>query len=160
MAPSAAEDGGNCGACDGDHGAVDGLIQLSRLVLSSFSNASARHRLTVAQAKLLWVLAQSPRTMTELAQRFGVGNAALTGLVDRAEQRGLVERSPVPRDRRALQVTLTDVGRRVATGFHRDAIAELERLLSPLGSAGRASFRLAVDTVVAGARDAASREAK
>lgn len=38
-----------------------------------------------------------------------------TGLVqlrDRAERRGLARRVPVPGDRRALQATLTDTGRR------------------------------------------------
>jgi DNA-binding MarR family transcriptional regulator len=47
--------------------------------------------------------------MTELARCCGVEKAALTGLVDRAERRGLAERTPVPGDRRALRVTLTDV---------------------------------------------------
>ena len=45
--------------------------------------------------------ASQPR-MAELAHCFGVEKAVLTGLMDRAERRGLAQRSPVPGDRRAL----------------------------------------------------------
>jgi DNA-binding MarR family transcriptional regulator len=70
-----------------------------------------------AVAGLLCVLAQGPRGMTDLARCRGVEKAALTGLADRAERRGLAERAPVPGDRRALQVTPTKAGHRSATAF-------------------------------------------
>jgi DNA polymerase III delta prime subunit len=70
--------------------------------------------------------------------------AALTGLVDRAERRGLAERAPVPGDRRALRVTLTDAGRRSAAAFHAEVTAELSRLLSPLAPEDREQFRTAM----------------
>jgi DNA-binding MarR family transcriptional regulator len=89
---------------------TDGLVQLSRLVQGAFARIADRHHLTPVQGRLLCLLAQGPRGMTELARCCGVEKAALTGLVDRAERRGLAERTPVPGDRRALRVTLTDVG--------------------------------------------------
>jgi DNA-binding MarR family transcriptional regulator len=89
---------------------ADGLVQLSRLVQGAFTRIAERHDLTPVQGRLLCVLAQGPRGMTELARCCGVEKAALTGLVDRAERRGLAERAPVPGDRRALRVTLTDAG--------------------------------------------------
>jgi hypothetical protein len=79
--------------------------------------------------------------MADLAQCFGVEKAALTGLVDRVERRGLAKRTPVEGDRRALRVTLTDAGRRAATAFHGEVTAELERLLSPLAQHDREHFR-------------------
>ena len=87
--------------------------------------------------------------MAELAQCFGVEKATLTGLVDRAEQRGLVRRSPVPGDRRALHVTLTDTGRRAATAFHADATEELNHLLSALPATDREGFRRFVAKIIA-----------
>jgi DNA-binding MarR family transcriptional regulator len=82
--------------------------------------------------------------MTELARCCGVEKAALTGLVDRAERRGLAERAPVPGDRRALRVTLTDAGRRSAAAFHAEVTAELRQLLSPLAPQDREEFRTAM----------------
>ena len=95
------------------------------------------------------MLAFGPRGMAELAQCFGVEKATLTGLVDRAEQRGLVTRSPVPGDRRALHVTLTDTGRRTATAFHTETTEELNLLLSALPPRDREHFRRAIAKIIA-----------
>ena len=122
---------------------ADRLVQLSRLVQGAFARIADRHHLTPVQARLLCVLAQGPRGMTELARCCGVEKAALTGLVDRAERRGLAERAPVPGDRRALRVTLTDAGRRSAAAFHAEVTAELNQLLSPLAPEDREQFRTA-----------------
>ena len=84
--------------------------ELSRLVQAAFTRVAALHDLTPVQGRLLCVLAQAPRGMAELARAFGVERAALTGLVDRAERRGLVERRAVPGDRRAVSVSLTPDG--------------------------------------------------
>ena len=123
---------------------ADWLVQLSRLVQGAFARIADRHDLTPVQGRLLCVLAQGPRGMTELARCCGVEKAALTGLVDRAERRGLAERAPVPGDRRALRVTLTDAGRQSAAAFHAEVTAELSRLLSPLAPQDREQFRTAM----------------
>jgi DNA-binding MarR family transcriptional regulator len=128
-------------------GDADRLVQLSRLVQGAFARIADRHHLTPVQARLLCVLAQGPRGMTDLARCCGVEKAALTGLVDRAERRGLAERAPVPGDRRALRVTLTDAGRRSAAAFHAEVTAELTALLSPLTSQDREQFRKAMATI-------------
>ncbi len=128
---------------------ADGLIQLSRLVQGVHARISERHDLTPVQARLLCVLACGPRGMADLAQCFGVEKAALTGLVDRAEGRGLVRRSPVPGDRRALRVTLTDTGGRAAAAFHAEATEELNHLLSPLARHDREHFRSAIAKIIA-----------
>lgn len=134
-----------------DLGAADGLTQLSRLVQGIHGRVSERHDLTPVQAKLLCVLVFGPRGMAELAQLFGVEKAALTGLVDRAERRGLARRVAVPRDRRALRVTLTDAGCQAAAAFHADAAAELDELLLPLPPADREHFRSMMAKIIGSA---------
>lgn len=124
-----------------------GLIRLSRLVEAAFARVADRHDLTPVQARLLCVLAEHSRGMVELAREFGVEKAALTGLVDRAERRALVERCAVPGDRRAVSVTLTPAGLRTAAGFHAEVTAELGRLMAPLTAGERASFRAALATI-------------
>jgi DNA-binding MarR family transcriptional regulator len=124
-----------------------GLVQLAGLVQGVFARVADRHDLTPVQARLLCVLARGPRGMADLARCCGVEKAALTGLVDRAERRGLAKRAPVPGDRRALRVTLTDAGRRSAAAFHAEVTAELNQVLSPLAPHDREKFRTAMATI-------------
>ena len=52
----------------------------------------------------------SPRAMSELAQCLRCDNSNVTGIVDRLEARGLVERRPGEHDRRTKLVGLTPDG--------------------------------------------------
>lgn len=131
-----------------------GLVQLTGLVQGVYASISERHELTPVQAKLLCVLLDGPRGMAELAQHFGVEKAALTGLMDRAERRGLARRAPVPGDRRAYQATLTDAGREAAIAFHAEVRAEMERLVAPLTPEDRERFAGALSRVISGVRGA------
>jgi DNA-binding MarR family transcriptional regulator len=126
---------------------ADGLVRLSHLVQAAFTRVAALHDLTPVQGRLLCVLAQAPRGMAELARAFGVERAALTGLIDRAERRGLVERRAVPGDRRAVRVSLTPDGSRTAARFHAAVTHELLRLLAPLAPPERAAFRAALAAI-------------
>ena len=134
---------------NGSPSAADGLVELAKLVQNVQARTAERHDLTPVQAKLLCVLASGPSRMAELARCFGVEKAALTGLVDRAERRGLVRRAPDPGDGRALRVMLTDRGRRAGAAFHTDATDRLDRLLAPLPRAERDRFRSAMAQIVA-----------
>ena len=124
-----------------------GLIRLSHLVQAVFARVAGRHDLTPVQGRLLCDLAAAPKGMAELARGFGVERAALTGLVDRAERRGLVERRAVPGDRRAVSVALTHAGRGTAAAFHAEAMAELSQILAPLAPGQRASFQAALAAI-------------
>jgi DNA-binding MarR family transcriptional regulator len=121
--------------------ATTGLFQLACVVLDTYARVSERHALTPVQARLLCILADGPRGMAELARCLDVEKAALTGLIDRAERRGLVKRSPVPGDRRAWNVTPTETGRRATSAFHAEVNAELSNLLAPLTPHDREHFR-------------------
>jgi DNA-binding MarR family transcriptional regulator len=133
-----------------------GLVQLTTLVQAIYARVSERHDLTPVQARLLCHLLDGPRGMAELARCFGVEKAALTGLMDRAERRGLARRSPVPGDRRALQVTLTDAGQRAAAAFHAEVGAELSRLTASLAPPDREHFRATVAEIIASCRTSPS----
>jgi DNA-binding MarR family transcriptional regulator len=56
----------------------------------------------------------SPRTVAELQAATGQRASTLTGVLDRLERRGLVERRLNPRDRRSFTVELTDAGAQAA----------------------------------------------
>ena len=72
-----------------------------------------------------------PRPMGELAKFLACDNSNVTGIVDRLEERGLVERRAAENDRRIKLLVLTDEGHRVRREIERriteppQAIAEL-----------------------------------
>jgi len=54
---------------------------------------------------------ENGQTARKLAERLVLDGSTLTGILDRMEQKGLIEKLPDPKDRRALQVILTETGR-------------------------------------------------
>jgi MarR family 2-MHQ and catechol resistance regulon transcriptional repressor len=73
-----------------------------------------RHGISQPQFAALMTLRRSSPdglTLTEMARSIFVTNTNMTGLVDRMERDGLVERRDDPDDRRAFRVVLTGEGR-------------------------------------------------
>lgn len=67
--------------------------------------------LTPGHVKALLILdPEEPRTMGELAQSFSCDASTMTWLVDKLEERGLVERKSSRTDRRVKTVALTTEG--------------------------------------------------
>lgn len=68
---------------------------------------------TEAEFNLLIVLsyAEQPLSQVDLSQRMLVDKSNVTGLIDRLETSGLIQRNAVPGDRRRYHITLTDQGR-------------------------------------------------
>ena len=81
---------------------------------ADYEEAAGDHRLTGAQARLLSLLSLEPLPMRKLAQKLKCEPSNVTGIVDRLETRGLVERRPDPADRRVKLAAATEEGRRVA----------------------------------------------
>ncbi|MEW2403708.1 MarR family transcriptional regulator [Streptomyces sp. NPDC046862] len=98
-----------------------------------YEEAAAGHALTGAQARLLSLLSLEPLPMRRLAQKLRCEPSNVTGIVDRLEARGLVERRPDPKDRRVKLAAATEEGGRLARGlresldFAREPLAGLSR---------------------------------
>ncbi|MGW3633601.1 MarR family winged helix-turn-helix transcriptional regulator [Streptomyces sp. NPDC005122] len=98
-----------------------------------YEDVAAEHALTGAQARLLGLLSLEPLPMRRLAQKLKCEPSNVTGIVDRLEVRGLVERRPDPSDRRVKLAAATEEGRRVAHSlreslrFAREPLAGLSR---------------------------------
>jgi DNA-binding MarR family transcriptional regulator len=118
----------------GDLGIVDALAQLSFAVQTSLGRIAAEHDLSIVHARLLGILRDRQPTITQLAGYLQLDKSSVTGLVDRAAERGLVTRVASPHDGRSVEVAITKAGRRLvekATGaFERD-VALLVGDLSP-----------------------------
>lgn len=62
-----------------------------------------------AVLKCLWD--ENAQTARKIAERLYLDSSTITGLLDRMEQKGLIEKRSDPNDRRALQVVLTEAGK-------------------------------------------------
>ncbi|MFE9534038.1 MarR family winged helix-turn-helix transcriptional regulator [Streptomyces sp. NPDC006691] len=96
-----------------------------------YERAAAEHSLTGAQARVLGLLSLEPMPMRRIAQKLKCEPSNITGIVDRLEARGLVERRPDPADRRVKLAAPTPEGLTTAThlrdslNFAREPLAEL-----------------------------------
>jgi DNA-binding MarR family transcriptional regulator len=71
-------------------------------------------RLSMVHVNVLMTLDHDgPLPMGALADALDVSHASVTGIVDRMEQRGLVERQRDEEDRRVVRVAMTDEARRL-----------------------------------------------
>ncbi|MCX5144015.1 MULTISPECIES: MarR family winged helix-turn-helix transcriptional regulator [unclassified Streptomyces] len=95
---------------------VDALVQLSFLVQRVLTAVGGEHDLSVIQIRLLGILRDRQAGMLELGGHLGLDKSSMTGLVARAEKRGLVRRSPSPHDGRAVLVSLTPLGAELTAG--------------------------------------------
>ncbi|MBO0656848.1 MarR family transcriptional regulator [Streptomyces triculaminicus] len=96
-----------------------------------YEEAAAKHSLTGAQARVLALLSREPMPMRRIAQKLKCEPSNVTGIVDRLEGRGLVERRPDPDDRRVKLAAATEDGRetagrlRASLNFAREPLAGL-----------------------------------
>ncbi len=83
---------------------------------------------------LMMLLTQQSVKMKELARLLGLSRANATGLVDRLEARGLVERRHSTEDRRVVHVSLTRKGQQTARKLNearRTGLAQMMRRVPP-----------------------------
>jgi DNA-binding MarR family transcriptional regulator len=89
--------------------------------------------MSIVQLHVLTILETSgPLPMGKLAESLDVSVASATGIVDRLEQRGLVERRHDEADRRVILVHATEAGEAVFSDIQKQRQAGLEHVLGRL----------------------------
>jgi DNA-binding MarR family transcriptional regulator len=95
-------------------------------------------RLNFSTLSVLHTLSRSgPLRLTDLTATEQLRQPAITNLVARLEQDGLVSRRRDPRDGRAVRLSLTPEGRKVVRSRHADRMAKLSRLVDGLNDQER-----------------------
>ncbi|WP_235852816.1 MarR family winged helix-turn-helix transcriptional regulator [Mycobacterium interjectum] len=107
---------------------TDSLVQMSFVVIAMLNRVAAQHGLSLTQLRVLGILRDREPTMAELANYLGLERSTVSGLIDRAAQRGLVRKAPDPADARSVRVGLAAEARRLETRI----IAEIGELMAPL----------------------------
>jgi len=108
------------------------LIRVGTAIAELYERHSRAVGLTSAQARLLFILAEKPANMLGLTDAVKVRKSTMTSLVDRMQELGLLTRSPDPKDRRKLVVTITPEGAERSKEFERGMRSSVTRLLAPL----------------------------
>jgi len=107
---------------------VDALVQASFVTMAVLNKVGADNELSLTQLRVLAILRDRRVRMTALADYLGLEKSTMSGLVDRAEKRGLLERVPSASDGRAVEVSLSPDGAALAERLY----GHIGRSLSPL----------------------------
>ncbi|MCK2212811.1 MarR family transcriptional regulator [Actinomadura sp. ATCC 31491] len=134
---------------DGQIGTVAALVRSTFLVNAVYVDAAREYGLTQQQGQLLCVLMAQPYGMSELGAMLGLAKSSLTGLVDRCERNGLVQRRPDPQDSRAVRVALTRRGAELADVFYTGTCRRIEELTAGFSQEERDTLAALLGRVVA-----------
>src|SRR5262249_21512120 len=95
-------------------GIVDRIGGINRRIRRMLDETLDEHGLSSGEWHALGSVSRAPggrRTAGDLAAKVELSSAAMTNRLDQLEKRGLVRRVPDERDRRAVQIEVTDAGR-------------------------------------------------
>jgi len=90
----------------------------------SVETAYARGNLTGPQRSAMEIIIRSDGlSLKDLSARLGLSHSTVSGIVDKLERQGTIERQAAENDRRFSRIVMT----RVVRDFLRDALSGLER---------------------------------
>lgn len=131
-----------------DDALIDALVQFSYRAMGVLSRIAAENDLSLTQLRVLGILRDRQLRITAIADYLGLEKSTLSGLVDRAEKRGLVERTPSVSDRRAVEVRLTARGQELGAQLTAQLRRELAPYTSTLGGAEQGQVRTLVERML------------
>ncbi|MEN2507535.1 MarR family transcriptional regulator [Stutzerimonas stutzeri] len=116
-----------------DEGLADALVTTSFVTMAVINRIGAENDLSLSLIRVLGILSDRRPRMTELADYLGLEKQTMSGLIARAEKRGLVARAPNEEDGRATDVFLTSDGAKLVKRLQvqgKQALAPLVERLS------------------------------
>ena len=120
------------------------LAELNQISVRDWMGALRRWHegaLSLVHLNVLMILrSRGPVTMTHLAELLDVSVASATGIIDRMEKKGVVERRRSELDRRVVEVYVTDGGQQVFSAMEAERRIRLTRLLGSIADADLAAL--------------------
>lgn len=117
------------------------LMRVARAQRRRWREALAPWDLSPHQARALRVISEHDGVrLSDLAEALRIAPRSATEVADGLQERGLVERTPDPGDRRAVLLRLTDGGRRIRAEVDRARAADNEVLFARLSPDDRAAL--------------------
>ncbi|WP_280294286.1 MarR family winged helix-turn-helix transcriptional regulator [Nocardia abscessus] len=130
-----------------DDALEDALVRTSFRVMAVLTRIGSEHDLSLTQLRLLGLLRDRRPRMTDLAAFLGLDKSTMSGLVERAERRGLVARGKSPEDRRVVDVFITPVGSELAQRVQEEIRAALAPYTDRLRADDRHMLTQLLDSV-------------
>lgn len=128
---------------------LDQLLQVTELLQKDLDRYFAGTPLTASRTHLLWQLRLTgPSTQQVLASAMGVSPRNVTGLVDALEASGYVSRCPHPDDRRAVMVTLTELGECTMRDMEHEHATLSESIVADLTARDRERLEQSLGVVI------------
>jgi DNA-binding MarR family transcriptional regulator len=106
---------------------IDALVRSTFQVTGMLTRIGAENDLSLTQLRVLGILRDRRPRVTDLAAYLGLDKSTMSGLIDRAERRGLLARDKNPYDGRAVNVYLTPAGHELIQRL----VIEARRTLAP-----------------------------
>ena len=111
------------------------LAKASQAGSRYWTSCVSKFNLTAVQAMVINFLGQEDEvTAGELGKRTSLDSATLTGILERLEAAGLLNRKRHPKDRRAILICLTSQGREIADNVYGKAVEANQAFLSNLSA--------------------------
>ncbi len=120
-----------------DEGLADTLVTTAFVTMAVINRIGAENDLSLSLIRVLGILWDRRPRMAELADYLGLEKQTMSGLVARAEKRGLVARAPNEEDGRATDVFLTGEGARLVKRLRAQGQEALAPLTEQLGAPDR-----------------------
>lgn len=124
-----------------DDGLVDALVTSAFVTMSIINRIGAAHDLSLSLIRVLGILSDRRPRMAELAHYLGLEKQTMSGLIARAEKRGLVARAPNEDDKRATDVFLTSAGAKLVKRLQAQGQQALAPLVGQLGASEQKQLR-------------------
>ncbi|BCY09685.1 MarR family winged helix-turn-helix transcriptional regulator [Actinoplanes sp. L3-i22] len=129
---------------------VDALVRSCFQVMGVLTRIGAENDLSLTQLRVLGILRDRRARVTDLALFLGVDKSSMSGLIDRAERRGLIGRDRNPGDRRATDVFLTPAGIELTGRLYADVRRALEPATRELDAEQQRTLVTLLDPILIG----------
>lgn len=115
-------------------GLADALVTTAFVVMAVINKIGAENDLSLSLIRVLGILMDRRPRIVELADYLGLEKQTMSGLIARAEKRGLVARAPNEEDGRATDVFLTSDGAKLVERLHAQGQQALAPIIDQLGA--------------------------
>jgi DNA-binding MarR family transcriptional regulator len=118
-------------------------------MMNGFQSSQAEMNLNQTQGRtLLFLYDNRETTMTTLHRVIGLEKGSLTSVIDHLIKKGLVERKRDDEDRRKVNISLTEMGRKKVEILRMEIAGYIKKNLKKLPAEDRERFYLAVEALM------------
>lgn len=131
---------------------IDALAQTAFTITSALNRIAADNDLSLTQLRMLGVLRGRRPHMSDLASHLGLERSTLSGLIARAERRGVVGRGTSATDGRAVEVYLTATGEVLAERIQEEVRAAVLPDIAGIAAEDRGELRKLLEQLLGPSR--------